>query len=90
MVSHSPIDLEKQAAQIARLAEDLGRLNSRFEEARLAAGITSDADLEVKEADLTPEVAAALADAKARAEEAGRSAAQALSGSGVPPASIPR
>ncbi len=90
MVSRTPIDLEKQAAEIARLADDLERLNCRFEEAKQAAGIASDADLEVKESDMTPEAAAALAESKAKAEAAGRCAARALSGSGVPPDSPPR
>lgn len=89
MVSRTPIDLQKQAAEIARLAGDLERLNARFEEIRLAAGLTSDADLDVTESDLPPDMAAALAEAKAKAEAAGRCAAKALSGSGVPPDSSP-
>ena len=74
MAPRTPIDIEKQQAQIARLAEELDRLNARFEETKKAAGIKSDAELEIKESDITPELAAAMAEAKEKAEAAGRSA----------------
>ncbi|MCF0253493.1 MAG: hypothetical protein HUK26_04075 [Duodenibacillus sp.] len=72
------IDIQKQAAAIDRLRDELGRLNKRFEEVRKAGGV-SDADLEGALKEDTPaSLAQAMQEARARAEQDGRAAVAAL------------
>ena len=72
------IDYEKQAAALARMKEELARLNDQFDAACKSAGIKSEADLKADPAQLPPEMRASYEKMKAEAEKAGRAAAAAL------------
>ena len=63
-------DLRNQQQEIARLASELDRLNSIFDEQKKALGI--EGDVTVSDAEMTPELEQAMAEAKAEAEKAGR------------------
>lgn len=72
------IDLEKQAAALQRMKEELGRLNETFDAAMKAAGVQSESDLEVDPEKLPPEMRAEFESVKAEAAKAGRNAAASL------------
>ena len=69
-------DLKNQQQEIARLANELQRLNSVFEEQKKALGIEGEVDL--SDIEMTPDLEQAMADAKAEAEKEGRARAALL------------
>ena len=69
-------DLKNQQQEIARLASELERLNSVFEEQKKALGIEGEIDL--SDIEMTPAMEQAMADAKADAQKAGRARASML------------
>lgn len=69
-------DLKNQQQEIARLADELKRLNSAFEEHKQALGIEGEVTLD--DIEMTPELEQAMAEAKAEAEKAGRAKAASL------------
>lgn len=69
-------DLRNQQQEIARLASELDRLNSIFDEQKKALGI--EGDVTVSDAEMTPELEQAMAEARAEAEKAGRASAARL------------
>lgn len=66
-------DLKNQQQEIARLAEELKRLNSTFEAQKKELGIEGEVSLD--DVEMTPELEQAMADAKAEAEKNGRARA---------------
>ena len=78
-------DLRNQQQEIARLASELERLNSIFDEQKKALGI--EGDVTVSDAEMTPELEQAMAEARAEAEKAGRASAAHLQSS-APAASV--
>ena len=72
-------DLRNQQQEIARLASELDRLNSIFDEQKKALGI--EGDVTVSDAEMTPELEQAMAEARAEAEKAGRASAAHLQNS---------
>ena len=69
-------DLKNQQQEIARLASELERLNSVFEEQKKALGIEGEIDL--SDIEMTPAMEQAMADAKAEAQKEGRARAAQL------------
>ena len=69
-------DLKNQQQEIARLADELNRLNNIFEEQKKALGIEGEVDL--SDVEMTPAMEQAMADAKAEAEKEGRARAALL------------
>ena len=69
-------DLKNQQQEIARLAEELKRLNSTFEAQKKELGIEGEMNLD--DVEMTPELEQAMADAKAEAEKNGRARAALL------------
>ena len=69
-------DLKNQQQEIARLANELQRLNSVFEEQKKALGI--EGEVELSDLEMTPELEQAMADAKAEAQKEGRARAALL------------
>ena len=61
-----------QEREIARLAEELSRLNSVFDEQKKALGLPADEPVTFDEKEMTPELQKAMDTAKAEAERAGR------------------
>lgn len=72
-------DLRNQQQEIARLASELERLNSIFNEQKKTLGI--EGDVTVSDAEMTPELEQAMAEARAEAEKAGRASAAHLQNS---------
>ena len=72
-------DLKNQQQEIARLAEELKRLNSTFEAQKKELGIEGEVSLD--DVEMTPELEQAMADAKAEAEKNGRARAALLQSS---------
>ena len=72
-------DLRNQQQEIARLASELERLNSIFDEQKKALGI--EGEVTVSDAEMTPELEQAMAEARAEAEKAGRASAAHLQNS---------
>ena len=72
-------DLRNQQQEIARLAEELKRLNSTFEAQKKELGIEGEMNLD--DVEMTPELEQAMADAKAEAEKNGRARAALLQSS---------
>ena len=70
------IDIEKQLADPERMSDELQRLNAEFDRQKTALGVTDD-DLKIDPDTLSEPLKAAMAEAKAKAEEAGRQAAAA-------------
>ena len=66
-------DLQNQQQEIARLAEELKRLNSTFEAQKRELGIEGEVTLD--DIDMTPALEQAMAEAKAEAEKVGRASA---------------
>ena len=82
-------DLMNQQQEIARLADELKRLNSVFEAQKRELGIEGEVTLD--DIEMTPALEQALAEAKAEAEKAGRaSAARLQPASSAPSSSRPR
>ncbi len=79
-------DLKNQQQEIARLAEELGRLNQMFEEQKKVLGFDAESDVTVDDAEMTPELAQAMAEAKAEAEREGRARAAAAGADAPAPA----
>ena len=69
-------DLKNQQQEIARLADELNRLNNIFEEQKKALGIEGEIDL--SDIEMTPAMEQAMADAKAEAQKEGRARAALL------------
>ena len=67
--------LEQQEQEIARLAEELSRMNSLFAEQKKALGIPEGEDVTFDEKDMTPELSKAFQAVKAEAERAGKARA---------------
>lgn len=68
-------DLKNQQQEIARLAEELGRLNQMFAEQKKVLGFDAEGEVTVDASEMTPELEQAMADAKAEAEREGRARA---------------
>ena len=66
-------DLKNQQQEIARLADELKRLNSVFEAQKKELGIEGDVTLD--DIEMTHALEQAMAEAKAEAEKAGRASA---------------
>ncbi len=64
-------DLKNQKQEIARLADELSRLNSVFAEQKKALGISETETVTVAESEVTPELRSAMADATERARREG-------------------
>ena len=69
-------DLKNQQQEIARLAEELKRLNSNLDAQKKELGIEGKVTLD--DIEMTPALERAMADAKAEAERAGRALASRL------------
>ena len=69
-------DLKNQQQEIARLADELNRLNSIFEAQKKELGI--EGKIELSDLEMTPDLEQAMADAKAEAEKEGRARAALL------------
>ena len=69
-------DRKNQQQEIARLAEELKRLNSNFETQKKELGI--DGEVSLDDIEMTPALEQAMAEAKAEAEKAGRASAARL------------
>ena len=69
-------DLKNQQQEISRLASELNRLNSIFEEQKKALGI--EGRVELSDIEMTPDLEQAMADAKAEAQKEGRARAALL------------
>ena len=69
-------DLKNQQQEISRLASELNRLNSIFEEQKKALGI--EGEVELSDIEMTPDLEQAMAEAKAEAEKEGRARAALL------------
>jgi peptidoglycan hydrolase CwlO-like protein len=67
-------DLMAQQQEIARLDEELSRLNIVFEEQKKVLGFAEDEEVTFND-EITPELAQAMNEAKAAAEQAGRARA---------------
>ena len=67
-------DLMAQQQEIARLDEELSRLNTIFEEQKKVLGFAEDEEVTFND-EITPELAQAMDEAKAAAEQAGRARA---------------
>ena len=78
-------DLRNQQQEIARLADELKRLNSVFEAQKKELGIEGEVTLD--DIEMTPALEQALAEAKAEAEKAGRASAARLQPAASSPAS---
>ncbi|WP_295640478.1 hypothetical protein [uncultured Mailhella sp.] len=68
-------DLRNQKQEIARLADELSRLNSVFAEQKKALGIPETETVTVAESEVTPELRSAMADAMERARREGEARA---------------
>ena len=71
--------LMQQEKEIARLAGELDRLNSVFEQQKKALGLPEDEPVTFDEKEMTPELRKALDAAKAEAERAGKALAAQIS-----------
>ena len=67
--------LKNQQQEIARLAEELSRLNSVFDEQKKALGLPADKPVTVEASEITPELEKAMADATERAKREGEARA---------------
>ena len=81
-------DLKNQQQEIARLADELKRLNSVFEAQKKELGIEGEVTLD--DIEMTPALEQALAEAKAEAEKAGRASAARLQPAASAPAGSAR
>ena len=77
-------DLKNQQQEIARLADELKRLNSVFEAQKKELGIEGEVTLD--DIEMNPALEQALAEAKAEAEKAGRASAARLQPAASAPA----
>ena len=81
-------DLRNQQQEIARLADELKRLNSVFEAQKKELGIEGEVTLD--DIEMNPALEQALAEAKAEAEKAGRASAARLQPAASSPAGSAR
>ncbi|MBQ5727683.1 MAG: hypothetical protein IIV56_01995 [Mailhella sp.] len=81
-------DLKNQQQEIARLADELKRLNSVFEAQKKELGIEGEVTLD--DIEMNPALEQALAEAKAEAEKAGRASAARLQPAASAPAGSAR
>ena len=81
-------DLKNQQQEIARLADELKRLNSVFEAQKKELGIEGEVTLD--DIEMTPALEQAMAEAKAEAEKAGRASAARLQPAASAPAGSAR
>ena len=81
-------DLKNQQQEIARLAEELKRLNSNFEAQKKELGI--DGEVPLDDIEMTPALEQAMAEAKAEAEKAGRASAARLQPAATSTSARPR
>ena len=81
-------DFNNQQQEIARLADELKRLNSIFEEQKNALGIEGDVTLD--DIEMTPALEQSMAEAKAEAEKAGRARAARLQPAATSASARPR
>lgn len=76
-------DLKNQQQEIARLAEELSRLNGIFDEQKKTLGLPADKPVTVDASEITPELERAMNEATERAKREGEArAAQARLSSG--------
>lgn len=68
-------DLRNQKQEIIRLADELSRLNSVFAEQKKALGLSEEEKVPLNEADITPELEKAMAEATERAKREGEARA---------------
>ena len=88
-MSFTEQDLRNQQQEIARLADELKRLNSVFEAQKKELGIEGEVTLD--DIEMTPALEQAMAEARAEAEKAGRaSVARLMPASSSPASSRPR
>lgn len=64
-------DLKNQQQEIARLAEELNRLNDTLAEQKKALGYAADEEIVISESEMTPELELAMADAMETAKREG-------------------
>ena len=83
------IDIAKQQETLARLRDELSRLNVQFDEQKKAAGLP-EGDVTMDPSEVTPQLAAALETVKVEAEKAGRNAAASLAAETAPETAAPR
>ncbi len=77
-------DFMNQKQEIARLAEELSRLNGAFAEQKKTLGLSEEEKVTVDASEITPELEKALADATERAKREGEArAAQARLATGT-------
>ncbi len=82
-MSFTEQDLKNQKQEISRLSEELSRLNSIFAEQKKTLGLDADQPVTIDQAEITPELEHAMADAAERAKREGEArAAQAKLSSG--------
>ncbi|WP_077072496.1 hypothetical protein [Mailhella massiliensis] len=68
-------DLKNQKQEITRLADELSRLNSVFAEQKKALGLAEEEKVTLNEAEITPELEKAMAEATERAKREGEARA---------------
>lgn len=68
-------DLRNQKQEITRLADELSRLNSVFAEQKKALGLSEEEKVTLNEAEITPELEKAMAEATERAKREGEARA---------------
>ena len=68
-------DLKNQKQEITRLADELSRLNSVFAEQKKALGLSEEEKVTLNEAEITPELEKAMAEATERAKREGEARA---------------
>lgn len=68
-------DFQKQKDDIARLSDELSRLNSIFAEQKKALGLSEDEAVTVDAAEITPELEQAMNEAEAKAKREGEARA---------------
>ena len=75
-------DLKNQKQEIARLAEELSRLNNTFAEQKKALGLPADKAVTVDQSEVGPELEHAMAEAVERAKQEGAARAAQAKASG--------
>jgi len=70
-MAFSEQDLKNQQQEIARLADELNRLNEALAEQKKALGYAEDEEIVISESEMTPELEQAMADAMDAAKREG-------------------
>ncbi len=83
-------DLKNQQQEIARMAEELSRLNSVFAAQKKACGFAEDEEITISPEEMTPELEKAMAEAKAEAEKEGRARASQIKPADTAASSAPK